>query len=610
MKKALHVGNDMDWVVISLKGALPETLHRENKTVIMASRRCHLRLPTLDMRLIWVANRINKMRHASFGEIFMGVEQMASRADISLLRSARAGQVDAQVALGRRYLAGGAGLPQSVETGLYWLSRAARQGAAQAWILIGTHVPFDVALRASERTELYAWYERAFDDGLVQAGLALAKLVFVVDGGLHEAPLRRKAWQALERAAEADIAEAQWLLVQLIEKKAAAASTGCAANRNDREPHSWKQQCLQWARRAANNGIVPAQRWLADYAWEVADDTEFLHWALPIAQALAGDLACSSTTGYRLDDADRRLLSQCAQALFRNGECGGNTIERLAEPAAGAGDKHAQLCLGLWFSKMDKLGKRVSRISRQVNYRMAIKWLMMAGQQGLADAWYVISRIYLKAEFAQRSIAEAERFLKYAAQAGHCGAQLELGKRLWRKRRIDASNDVDAAYWLHRASAQGCDEANQLLRKIASPAVPAVWAQAILNEHRDLDDPLLAARIKLAARFGLSKHEALLLNLDDADCGHCMLVDIRDYDIRARRRLIIIQTSDERRELDGIKRVFERATIGKIEHEGSYRQRLYRLDALMIRRPLNAFQHTSDDAATGGWRGESVAHRA
>lgn len=507
---------------------------------------------------------------------------MANREDLSFLRSARAGQAHAQLTLGRRYLFGGAGLPKSADAGLYWLECAARQGEADAWMLIGTHVPFETAVRTSDRTALYVWYGRAFDEGVIQAGLVLAKLVLAAQDGPHDEALRRKAWQALERAAESGIPEAQWLLAQELENKEEDAPELVGLFRRDAVPRQGHEPpYLGWAGRAANNGILPAQRRMARHAWNMADNALFLHWALPIAHMLANGVSGNGSLHHELDDADTLLLSRCAQTLFRTGDFTGNTVEKFAEPAARAGDKEAQLFLGLWFAKMDETGKRLDGIVPLINYRKAIQWLTLAARQGSADAWYVISRIYLKAEFTNRSIDEAECYLEYAAQAGHCAAQLELGKRIWRKRRSENSNDVAAAFWLQKACAQGCIEAVQLLRKIATPAVVATWARDAQSRLLPSTNPLLVSRIKLAACFGLSEREALMLDLEAADRGHCLVVDIRAQHVRSKRRLILIQTGRERQTLDHIKRVFDRVDCGVNGPEGNYRQRLYRLNAYL-----------------------------
>ncbi len=208
----------------------------------------------------------------------------------------------------------------------------------------------------------------------------------------------------------------------------------------------------------------------------------------------------------------------------------------------------------------------------------------MAGEQGNAEAWYALSKIYLKPECSQRNVADAQRYLEKAAEAGHGVAQLELGIVAWRTRRDDSRKDVRAACWLQKAVAQNIEGAKALLGKVAMLATPAAWAVAAQRQlTRDLVSlyPFLAARIELAALFGLSRVEALLLDLNAADCGHCLLIDLRTQRPRSKRRLILVQTAVERQTLDRMFRLFENVDCGPEGPEGSYRQRLYRLKNLV-----------------------------
>ena len=138
---------------------------------------------------------------------------MANREELLIIRAARTGQAIAQLALGKRYLFGGAGLPQSYATALHWLERAAEQNQEGAWLLIGEHIPFEVALHASDTRRVGLWYERAFEAGSAKAGLVLAMLVFSA-WERSDNSLRQKAMRALQMAAEAGLADAQWLLAQ------------------------------------------------------------------------------------------------------------------------------------------------------------------------------------------------------------------------------------------------------------------------------------------------------------------------------------------------------------------------------------------------------------
>ncbi len=219
------------------------------------------------------------------------------------------------------------------------------------------------------------------------------------------------------------------------------------------------------------------------------------------------------------------------------------------------------------------------------NFKKAIRWLTLAGEGGLAEAWYALSRIYIKPEFSQRNVADAQRFLERAAEMGYREAQLECGHNAWRARRENENKDVAAVYWLQKAAAQGSADAAALLRKIAPRlSTPACTETgALLTRHEELlrAHPLLHARLELAALFGLTRAEALLLDVPAADHGHCLVIDIRASYGRSKRRLVLVDTAQERHALDRIARLFDGIDCGPSGPEGNYRQRLYRLRTLL-----------------------------
>ncbi|PFH09274.1 hypothetical protein BCF11_1669 [Collimonas sp. PA-H2] len=527
---------------------------------------------------------------------------MAKREDLAIIRAARAGQGPAQLALGKRYLFGGNGLPQSLSTALHWLDRAAQQQESEAWMLIGSHIPLDVARAAANPLDLCVWYERAFDAGLMQAGLVLAQLVLTGDSqaAIQQASpgLREKVIKVLETAANAGVAEAQWLLAQhadiappvLPERKTPAERVIASQPRKPAEPRVEQDVTLKWTARAADAGVTQAQQSLAQLAWEKADWPVFLERALPLAKALAEqytDILAqlnvpSETLARQLGEENLSMLLRCAQVLQSSASFDAAEVQQFLELAAFGDDKAAQLALGLWYARMNSDGERLLVGTGSANYKKAIRWLTLAGEAGLADAWYALSRIYLKSEFSQRNLVDMQRHLEHAAEMGHCAAQLECGLSAWRNRREKLANDVRAVYWLQKAAAQGSSEAANLLAKIADGAAPAAWAESAKQQlTRELvkAHPFLAARIELATIFGLSRPEALLLDLNQADCGHCLVVDIRVHYARSKRRLIQIQTGDERQALSRIARLFEDVDCGPNGPEGNYRQRLYRFKA-------------------------------
>lgn len=198
---------------------------------------------------------------------------MANRELLGIIRAARAGEGSAQLALGRHYLFGGKGLPQNFATALHWLDRAARQDIAEAWQLIGERIPFDIAQRAVNMTHIAEWYERAFDDGVMQAGLVLAQLVLA--SGTHAAApaLHGKALSALAAAAGAGIMDARRLLAQLHDGR----------EQHDRTP---ARHAAQANASATITAADPAREALAERAWAIADYATFLRWSLPVARDL------------------------------------------------------------------------------------------------------------------------------------------------------------------------------------------------------------------------------------------------------------------------------------------------------------------------------------
>jgi len=531
---------------------------------------------------------------------------MANREELAIIRGARAGRADAQLELGRLYLFGSAGLPKSLPTALHWLDRAAKQDCAEAWQLIGNHIPLELARQSPQ--PVTCWYERAYEGGLARAGLVYAQLVL----GAERVPpgQRAKALRALEDAGRGGFPEAQWLLArehgvtpaprtgsQAGEAPGGMPAGAMAARAPDARtpearllrPDPPDRAGQRWLRRAADNGVTPAQFALLEQEWEAGRHQAYLERALPLARALARSEVAQGRTSARLAPDEVTLLSRCARLVDEGvvaHDVEPDELHAFWELAATEQDRHAQFALGLACARMQIDGRRIAGDSAgnggAANFKKAVRWLQQAGEQGLAEAWYALSRIYVKPEFSQRNVVEAQKYLERAAEMGYRDAQLECGNAAWRARRENEGNDVRAVFWLQKAAAQGCAKAAAMLDKIA-PREGGGWRDlAALLDGRDLSEyPLLAARLELALAFGLSRAEALLLDLKHADRGHCLVVDIRASYGRSRRRLVPVETAQERQLLDRVMRLFENVDCGPGGPEGNYRQRLYRLRTLL-----------------------------
>jgi TPR repeat protein len=508
---------------------------------------------------------------------------MANREELAIIRGARSGRAEAQLALGKLYLFGSAGLPKSLPTALHWLDRAAQQDCADAWQLIGSHIPLELALQSAR--PVAHWYERAYDAGIVRAGLVFAQMALGEPASARpSAALQSKAWRALEDAAHAGFPEAQWLLAR---QQGAAATTEAGAT-GAAEGAGVPPGMQRWLRRAADSGVAEARFALLEQAWETRQWQAYLERALPQARALAEAAQAPGKGGARLAPHEVTLLSRCARVLadVQALPVDADELRRFWELAAAEHDRHAQLALGLWHARMQIDGKRIAAGAGSANFKKAIRWLTLAGEQGLAEAWYALSRIYIKPEFSQRNVGDAQKYLERAAEMGYRDAQLECGSNAWRARRENEGNDVRAVYWLQQAAAQGCPKAAAALRKIAPRPRAGLYPE--MAAPRDLADthPLLAARLELAALFNLSRAEALLLDVKAADRGHCLVVDIRASYGRSKRRLVLVETAHERQSLDRIVRLFDDIDCSPSGPEGNYRQRLYRLRTLTGEMPV------------------------
>ena len=513
---------------------------------------------------------------------------MANREALALIRAARAGQAAEQLSLGKLYLFGGAGLPTSLPTALLWLERAARQGNDEACQLIGAHIPLALARRSGP--PLAHWYARAYDSGVAGAGLVLAQLVLgePAQSGI-DAACRAKALQALAEAAQGGVAEAQWLLSRqhAIAPAAAAPAVGAlSAETAPNRPNCLSAPNQRWLQRAADAGLPQAQFALLDAAWETCQWGAYLQRALPLARALVLGADGAGKRTAALARAEVTLLSRCARTLTAGNEDAAVDAERQQfwALAAAGNDRHAQMALGLWCARMQADGTRTAVGASTANFKKAIQWLSLAGEQGLAEAWYALSRIYSKPEFSQRNVGDSQMYLERAATMGCRNAQLECGNIAWRARRDSASNDVRAVYWLQKAAALGCVAAAAALRKIAPRRAGVAWVDAGapgIGLDFAASQPLLAARLELAAMFGLNRAEALLLDIGQADHGHCLVIDIRASYGRSKRRLALVETAQQRHALERIVALFDKIDCGLAGPEGNYRQRLYRLKTLL-----------------------------
>lgn len=459
---------------------------------------------------------------------------MANKLQLSDMQQARAGDPLAQLSLAKRYLRGEAGLARNLESAAMWLVAAAHGGQPEAGKLLVDQVPLVQALRHASQTFLVEVFRRQFELGNSAAGLPLAKLLIAAAPG---AGLPDDAKRALTECARTGGGEAAWLLLQ-------DASI-------DSYPEGDYEAMLM--EQAAKSGIRQAVDIVADNAWRTGRRNKYLglkqEQALHILEIATQDPARTTFSRNELE-----TLYRCALAMFE-ANAKGTTADALAELAADRGLLEAQLFLGYWYANLPSPASSCRR--GRANYPKALEWLRRAYEQGSGEAAYAAHGLYLNAANKDRNVSEAQAWLEKAARLGHTPSQAELGERLWRTRKERKGADVDACYWLCQAVERGDAGAAESLKRIErAPAVEFLaWARDLAPHLAEIakKSPLLAARIEIAAAFGLTESEAVRIDIASACQPHCLVVDVA---ASIKRRLIPMDSEAKRAVIDKWNPVF------------------------------------------------------
>lgn len=436
---------------------------------------------------------------------------LATRRAQQLMKGARNGDVQAQLGLGRLYLSGGEGLAANHMAALQWLAQAAESGHPEADALIAECVTLD---RAGSQLPLYLnACERAAAQGHPEGYCALGD---IYASGVKAAPDLHKAQEAYRAAAQAGSATAARKLGMLL----AQDSPQDAARANDEAAH--------WLHTAAAAGDGQAASSLGKLLWHNGDYNA-VRWLEPEAQNgdpdamyRLGEILCRQTDAERVRRGaywlERAARKEHPQALWRYG--------RLHVRSMG------NALSGLPYSPLQ-----------------ASRLLERAAAAGVSEAHWDLARIYEMPRFSRRNLAKARQCLEQAANEGIWEAELELGKRLSRYK-DDRGARVAAGLWLSRAASKGSDEAKALLERISdrAPAWPPATVrqqEEALERIRDLH-PTVAARLELAARFGLSAREMLFINPPDIDREWGIEVDLNSHFKRMPWRLVLAETEAQR----------------------------------------------------------------
>lgn len=469
---------------------------------------------------------------------------MATHVAVKLMTAARQDHEPSLLALGKIYLEGGHGLPKHRDMAYHCLSRAAKLGSVEACRLMGDHIPADAVQLPRNAIP---WYEAASATGSASAKLSLAEL-YLAETKAPRAPGRVR--QLLTEAAVSGNPRAQWRLATLLLADEIDGTT---------------DKPIRLLEQAAGAGFGQALLDLTSLLWERGEWDHWLAGAIPGKVALPPyDDTCAKAMYWfaRLNgNSDNR---QNPEDLYRYGVLLLNAQQtecaKWISLAARSGHARAQYLLGLLH-----MGPRYTPCPRgatakkfaTLRYKTAMGWHEKASRQGLVEATFAIHFLYGLRQFSQRDPSQANAFLKAAADCGHAEAQYHLARQLWL--RSGKKVTVAIARLAQRSAEQGHPEARRLLDLLVSRVQATAAAEADRKAQAiqsvGQSDPEIAARMQLAATFGLSEREMLLLDVSKADCGDYFQIQF-PWASGVYRRLVSIETAEQRMTLEKVTSLF------------------------------------------------------
>lgn len=472
------------------------------------------------------------------------------RQDLKLLALARSGDAQARCEVGRRYLSGAQGFPRHLVSGLDHLrhpSVVALPLAAQA---VAECMSLDEILHAGVIDML----QRAADAGQADAQCKLGAWTLARHAGARVGSALLEAAAAQGHAPARD-ALAAWRRAVEVPSPADGRAGALAA----------VLQCLASHHLLDAGATVLAAARQAMAARDLDAAGPALAAALTLCQPATVELSDLVVAAVDLAEATGQGLPWLPAAV----------AEPLLEARATAGDRRAAHALGRALCGIGLGALAPQAIAVGQNMRKGAALLLRAADAGCDEAWMHLYRVHADHRLSVANPQMARFCLEKAAARGIAEAQRRLGALVLRAAStLDESEQ--AIDWLHRAAQQGDEHARQLLRSLVLPLEgeddEADAAIAAVAGH----DPWLAARLRIAREFGLTKLEALCFEPVAGLRPWGLVVGRNPFIAQVRLsapRAIPALTQQALEHLRAVADLFSRAGASAGRHEGDLRRR-------------------------------------
>lgn len=401
------------------------------------------------------------------------------REDSRLLAQARRENGEARIEVGRRYLQGLLGFPQHRDLGVEYLLHPSLQGDERAARVLADGLPLHEIVARQLLGVLAQAARGGSSRACLHQGLWLA---------LTGDPERGAHWLSIAAPSEPAWREA-WALIHGAPSAAAAHAALAPLTRDGLVDGVALCRLLIDDSRTPMAGMQTSRQMAAQTLWTLQGD---------IDDALAGAVVQAVDAASR--SAEEPLLMPVEM------------IERCLEWRAQRGDERAAGFIGRALSGLPNGLLGPLSLATQANLRRGAAWLMRAADAGRSDAWLTLHDLYADNRSSVANPQMAAFFLEKAADTGQADAQRRLGLRLM-KTASGLDDQERAVAWLVRARSVGDAHAAQVLASMVLPVAGLQREAETALVAMQRADPSLALRARLARAFGLTKLEALSLDL-------------------------------------------------------------------------------------------------
>jgi TPR repeat protein len=503
-----------------------------------------------------------------------------------MLALARSGDAKARCEVAQRYLLGSDGFPRHFASAVEYLSLAAVLALPEAARVVAECMTLNEILQA----RLLGALERAAEAGLAvaQAKLGAWRLVRHVgsDSGIKLLRAAARQGQFAAQAALEPLDDGQDLPAPV---PALQLALQAMARHQMLDP-------LALARAGADDALAAA---------DLHSTCTALAAALALGEPACGEVADQVVRAIDMAEAAGQLPPSLAAPV----------VEPVLEARACAGDRVAAYALGRALCGIPLGGLPARAIAEGQNIRKGAALLLRAADAGRDEAWLHLYRLHADHQLSVANPQMARFFLEKAASSGLPEAQRMLGALLLRGAST-LQDSEQALGWLHQAALHGDPLARVLQRSLLLPLEgdddEAEAAIAAVEGH----DRWLAARLRIARDFGLTKLEALCFDPVSGRRPWGLVVGKNPFISQIRLsapRAIPALTAQALQHLNSAGELFERHAGEADRHEGDLRRRSLTQRRLFARLGLHEpmfFAVVSSDALDSFRLGSKWAHRA